>query len=333
MEHNIIRYDPWNKSNNIDILDKSKELYIYGPLNKNGDRYYIKFYINISYPKIEIQTIENGNRYLNIEINIDTKQSKIIGVEKYIGKYSGRDLMKLGLKILKNLDIHEVFLDDFSIIECKNRNNIRNLIFTKKISYSIISLFKNGKTFYMKFGFIPYLDGVNISEELNSIIMTLRKISWSSIDKIIKQSLKTLNFIKNGKNNIITPQLSRMEDIVLWEKYWNIINKSYEAFFEIYKTEYNSPFKALEKFDDNKCKLFIDWLELYSLNKFFFRQTSFKMYKDNGTIENIIIPLKDKIINFFDNFKKIIWKIDNLLVSSELKNSNNKYLYIDINHV
>lgn len=46
-----------------------------------------------------------------------------------------------------------------------------------------------------------------------------------------------------------------------------------------------------------------------------------------------MVPLKDKIINFFDNFKKIIWKIDNLLVSSELKNSNNKYLYIDINHV
>ena len=333
MEQTLIRYDPWNTSDNIfSIFDKSKNIYIYGPLNKNGDRFYIKFFINIIYPIIEIQTVENGNRYLNIELNIKIKKAKIIGVEKYISKYSGTDLMKLGLKLVKNLNIHEVFLDDFSIIECKNRNNIRNLIFTKKISYSIISLFKNGKTFYMKFGFIPYLDGINISDELNDIIMTLRTISWSSIDNIIKKALQTLNFIKNSRNNIITPQLARMEDIILWEKYWTTINKSYQSFFEKYKIEYESPFKALENFDDNQCKLFIDWLELYSLNKFFFRQTSFRMYKENGSIENIIIPYKDRLINFFDNFKRIIWKIDNLLISSELKNSNNKYVYIDINH-
>jgi hypothetical protein len=185
----------------------------------------------------------------------------------------------------------------------------------------------------MKFGFLPYLNEINISEEITNIIDTLRTITWEQIEKIIKQALLTLQLIKNGSINILITQLSRSESLELWEIYWTTINKSYISFFKEYKTKYESPFIALENFDRKKCKMFIDWLELYSISKTFFIKNTYKLYKENRSIENIIIPQKNRFIHFYDNFSKIIWRIDNLQISSELKNNQNKYKYINIDHV
>jgi hypothetical protein len=131
-------YDPWNETNKInEIINTTKRIKIKGPKNKDGYRNDIKFHINVSLPKIIIQTVEDdGNIYLHLDIDITDKSAKIVRVDKYEGIYSGRDLMKLGLKLLKNIGIEKVILEDFSEIECENRNifkrNFKNMIFPKK---------------------------------------------------------------------------------------------------------------------------------------------------------------------------------------------------------
>ena len=114
---------------------------------------------------ISTDTIGNsGFNNLYLEINLTTKKADIKKLEKS-DVYSGTDFMLLGLRILQKLDINIVTLDDDSKIKCVNRNNL-NSSYTKDLQFNIISFFKYKKTFYMKFGFLPYIGTKNIKNIL-----------------------------------------------------------------------------------------------------------------------------------------------------------------------
>jgi len=322
MLNEYIKYNPWNPNNNV--FNKSGKVLIYGPISKNGNQEYIKFIINRNLDNLDIFTTEVGKtgfNNLSMKIDLNKKVAKIISLEKS-NIYSGRDFMYIGLKIMKNLGINEVTLDDDSKINCNNRNsNYGNKMFTKDIQFNIISLLKDKKTYYMKFGFKPYIDNVNVEEQLNEIIDKLYKIKWSEIENILSKGEKTLEYMKNGEENILKKKIG-FRDINKWKTYWSIIRKSYNEFFAIYKNQYNNPFLALKHFTKNKCKIFIDWLELYSISSYYFKDiTSYNFYNNNRISVNTIIPGKDEIELLLSLLRIIKWRLN------DLKEINIEYNY------
>lgn len=325
MSNEYIKYNPWNSNSNDNVFNKSHQILIYGPISKNGNKEYIRFIVNRNLNNLDIFTFETGKtgfQNLSIKIDLDEKVAKIISLENS-NIYSGRDFMYIGLKILKNLEINKVSLNDDSRINCNNRSSrYLNGLITKDIQFNIISLLKDKKTYYMKFGFKPYIDNVNIEDQLKEIVESLYQIKWSDIENILSKGEKTLEFMKNGKkNNILTNQLGRV-NIDQWTLYWSIIRKSYNEFFSIYKDTYDSPFLALKHFSKDKCKIFIDWLELYSLNAVYFKDiTLYKFYNNNGISKNITIPGKNEIKILLKLLRTIEWKI------IDLKEINIEYNY------
>jgi hypothetical protein len=324
MSNEYIKYNPWNLNRNNNVFNKSHQILIYGPISKNRKKEYIQFRINRNLDNLEILTTEVGetgfnNLYMKIDLN--SKVAKIVSLEKS-SIYSGRDFMYIGLKILKNLEINKVTLIDNSKINCNNRSSrYLNGLITKDIQFNIISLLKDKKTYYMNFGFKPYINNVNIEEQLKEIVERLYQIKWSDIENILSKGEKTIKFIKEGEKNILINQLGRV-NIDQWILYWSIIRKSYNEFFSIYKDIYDSPFLALKHFSKNKCKIFIDWLELYSLNAVYFKDiTLYKFYNNNGISKNIIIPGKNEIKILLKLLRTIEWKI------IDLKEINIEYNY------
>lgn len=226
--------------------------------------------------------------------------------------YSGTDFMLMALKILQNLNIYKVILDDESKITCTNRNNLNNS-YTKNLQYNIISLFKYKKTYYMKFGFMPYLNNKNIDHIINKILNKLYEITFEDINNYIKQGLKTLDKINNGKKNIISNQL-RFSNINKWKKHWNIINSSFELLYNEYHDKYNSPFEALIHFNENNCKIFANWLELYSLSNYLFKQINiYNFYTNNNNdIVSSNIPGKKEINKLLNILRNVDWIIVDL---------------------
>jgi hypothetical protein len=178
-------YDPWNTDINIlDLININvnnlKNIKIMGPKNKNNTR--IEIDININYKKTNSQlfissiTSNSIEFELRIIIYLDSKKAEIKRIEKLIKNgtelYSGSDILKLSLKIIKDLEIQEVELDDQSTINCKKRINNENIntrvsmLFTEKISYSLFSLFRFGSTFYMNFGFLAYINDQDVTENI-----------------------------------------------------------------------------------------------------------------------------------------------------------------------
>jgi len=173
-----IIYDPWNSESNIlSLLNNNnniKNINVFGPINKNKDRFEIQLNLNLRKNSNElfISSISSSNTIFEIRIiiNLKNKTAIINRIEKFIKNnieiYSGSDIMKLSLKILKDIGIEEVSLEDQSTIECNKRLNNENfnknfnrtipILFIKTISYSLFSLFRYGSTFYMNFRFLAY---------------------------------------------------------------------------------------------------------------------------------------------------------------------------------
>jgi hypothetical protein len=63
--------------------------------------------------------------------------------------------------------------------------------------------------------------------------------------------------------------------------------------------------------------MFINWLELYSLSKYY-EKTKYNFYIENGTKHTFIIPYKQEFINILGLLKNSEWIIDNL----QMYNSN-----------
>ena len=161
-------------------INGKNEFLIYGPNNIIGLREYLKiiFYINGVYLNISSDIF---NFEVRIDINLEERSAEINNIESYIKNekefYSGTDIMKLFLKVLRNIGIVKVSLIDQSKIKCKNRaENIKH-IFSNTIPYSIVTLLKNNKTFYMKFGFKPFIDMLNKSNNINLILQNLKIIT------------------------------------------------------------------------------------------------------------------------------------------------------------
>ena len=317
-------FDPWNDSINLSTIFKNslrKELYIYGPLNKKKERKYIKFIFYKNNNLITMSTNENDTD-IRVNINLNDESAKINYIESLIKNgveiYSGTDIMKLLLKILKDINIKKISLIDQSKINCINRVKNPKFMFSNSIPYSIITLLKNNKTLYMKFGFKPYLDNKNKLNNIINNIKLLKNITWEEINYIIENGEKTINYIKNGKNNILS---SNIRNLNTWELYWTMIKNSYNQLYFKFKDKYNGPFDAFEKYNIDECQMFINWLELYSLSKYY-EKTKYNFYIENGTKHTFIIPYKQEFINILGLLKNSEWIIDNL----QMYNSN-----IDIN--
>jgi hypothetical protein len=105
------KIDPWNDNFNLENIFKNvsrKELQIYGPFNKDQKREYINF---IFYKNNNLINISSNEFDFDTRINVDLndESAKINYIEFFkkngIEFYSGTDIMKLLLKILKNINI------------------------------------------------------------------------------------------------------------------------------------------------------------------------------------------------------------------------------------
>ncbi len=308
------RIDPWNDNINLINIFKNtsrKELFIYGPTNKNGKRIYINFifYKNNNIINISSNEFDFDSR-VNVDLNDNSAKINYIETFKKNGKefYSGTDVMKLLLKILKNLNIIKVSLIDQSQITCKNRINDPKFLFSNSISYAIITLLKNNKTLYMKFGFKPYLNNKNKSSNIIDIIDNLKTITWQNIIDIIENGELTIKHIMNNKNNISNLDIKNIDT---WIKYWKIIQKSFNFLYVRFKDLSNGPFDAFKHYNSAECQMFINWLELYSLSRYY-EKTSYNFYIKNGTKHTFIIPYKSEFINLLNLLKNVEWIIENL---------------------
>jgi len=314
------KIDPWKDSINLSNIFKNssrKEIQIYGPINKKKEREYIKFIFYKNNNLIIISADENDTD-IRININLDDESAKINYIENLKKKgseiYSGTDIMKLLLKILNDINIKKISLIDQSKINCINRVNNPKFMFSNSIPYSLITLLKNNKTLYMKFGFIPYLDDINKSNNITNNVKLLKKITWQEINNIIENGERTIKYINNGKNNILSLNIRNLN---IWKLYWKMIKNSFNQLYFKFKNEYIGPFDAFEKYNIYECQMFINWLELYSLSKYY-EKTKYNFYIENGTKHTFIIPYKQEFINLLSLLKNSVWVIDNL----QLCNSN-----------
>ncbi len=311
--------DPWVNNMNINILNILNKttrvnINVYGPLNKNN----VREYMNFIFYKNNNNIIISSNEDCDIRVNIDLNDNSAIinHIENFtknrIEIYSGTDIMKLLLKLLKILKIKKVSLIDQSKKICKNRSNKLKHIFSNTLSYSVITLLKNNKTFYMKFGFKPYLRDDNKTNNLINILQELKTITWNDIYAIIQNGNITINYIKNGNLNIIN---SNIRNINTWILYWNMIEKSFNYLYTKYKDIYIGPFDAFERYNNEECHMFVNWLELYSLSKFY-EKISYEFYNENKIKKIFIIPYKDQFIKLLYIIKSSVWIIDNLEINS-----------------
>lgn len=316
------KINPWNDNidlNNIFKFSSRKEVEIYGPLNIYKKREYIKFifYKNINF--INISSNEN-NFEIRVDINLEDESAKINQIETFKKNnkefYSGTDIMKLLLKILKNINIKKVYLIDQSKKICKNRINQPKFLFSNTIPYSLITLLKNNKTLYMKFGFKPYLNGVNKSKNIIDNLNLLKTIRWKEIYEIINNGERTIQYIKEG-NNV----LNNIKNLDTWILYWKIIKKSFDYIYNKFSSKYIGPFDAYNEYDHTECQMFINWLELYSLSKYY-EKTNYNFYLENGTTHTFIIPYKKEFLNLLNLLKKSDWIIENLQIDNGNININ-----------
>jgi len=283
------------------------------------------------------------NNILSIEINRENNTAYI----NYIGKvekngteiFSGSDMVKLILKILKNLNVDTVLLEDQSKDKCYKRlsnnnissNRLLRMLFIEDVPYGMLSLLKNGKTFYMNFGFIPFNRNVNITDEINLLYNNIIEISWNDINNIIKKGNNTFN-----RNNILYKQNPPILNIELWKKYWLIIEKSFNELYKQFGEKTKGPFEAFKYYNKNNCIVFLNWLELYSFSCKLFDKVSYDFYNNNGSIiKNIKIPFKIEFLDLIKKIRDVTWKIENLQDYSSIfeklkQNKKNKNILINI---
>jgi len=301
------KIDPWNDNFNLENIFKNvsrKELQIYGPFNKDQKREYINFIFYKNNNLINISSNEfDFDTRINVDLNDESAKINYIEIFKKNGIefYSGTDIMKLLLKILKNINIKKVSLIDQSKKICKNRINNPKYMFSNSLPYAIITLLKNNKTLYMKFGFKPYLHNNNKSNNITNIIIQLKTIEWKDIIDIIENGEITINYIMAGKNNILS---SNIRNLDTWILYWKIIKKSFNYLYTRFKDNSIGPFDAFKYYNEEECQMFINWLELYSLSRYY-EKTNYNFYMKNETRHTFIIPYKTEFIKLLNLLKSV----------------------------
>ena len=293
-------FDPWSEDNNLkDKINNSVNIKILGIFTYKTPRkrYLIDFIIKQNDGDIFLMTnidILSGLRNLYIKI-IDGK-----GIIENISKsdlYTGSEYLILGLQLLYLLDITECSLQDDSYIICDDLDNFLHkkteLEPYKKLPYKTISLFRYGRTFYMKYEFTPKLIDysnigekiyIDVSDKIYQLLDNLYKIKWEDIDDVIKKGIKIIENRKNIKNNKNWRKINRDA----WLKYWIAIYKSWTKFKIKYfdNKEYPlTPFGSFVIYDKHDCEFFTDWLELYSHT--YFKFNNINRYIFNNKIVEI----------------------------------------------
>jgi hypothetical protein len=123
-----------------------------------------------------------------------------------------------------------------------------------------------------------------IEKKINTLFQT---VSWSDFDVFFSKLNETQ---KNKKDNIISRNLNS------WIKYFEEIKKNYNYL----KNKFNqlpSPFYAFKYFNNENCKFFIDWLELFQITYTKYLTENYEIYEDNkiATIEIPGIKLLNEI--------------------------------------
>ena len=214
----------WNPYKNIlNSFDELKNLqfvedkiYILGPTQKyDGKRWLWLFKFSINNNELFLTSYNENNNGNNIRIKIINDKGYIEWIEG-----EGTCLVKWCLQIFSGLQCKKAFLLDRAIKECEGRNTY------DEIPMSLILKFKNGKTFYENFGFIPKNNNSNknVFNKINNYYENLCNIQWEDI-----------------KSN----------------------NKQYIKFKNLYSIYYNNPFYAFEAFKSSNCNYFYDFLSFY----------------------------------------------------------------------
>ena len=134
----------------------------------------IRFYYNTKNEKLE----EVNDVYIN---NINS-----IGKDDYEGQKSinGSTIIEMVVLLLKRLHVETAYLNDGAKITCESDENIMLTPF---------KLLEKRRTFYMKFGFVPFLDSNMARDGRYKSINTFIKMVNTSIDKISKIDMKDVH--------------------------------------------------------------------------------------------------------------------------------------------
>jgi len=218
-------------------------------------------------------------------------------------KLSGTDLVKISIKINEILGATKLLVRDGTKVKC-NKNN-------QEMDLSFLKLIERNETFYMKLGFDfevdnngwgywKWSDKDKFMEEINRLLINIRKIKTS---EIIKEYEKTLDLI----NQIIKDNYKGKLDIIITKSEPTRINEIYVE---------NPYDKIKELFDESKQVL--DILYKYKdENKFY--KILVKLFKDNCAeyltlYRYIVSNLRTHIIynkttikrDYVDDFDKLI---------------------------
>ena len=295
--------------NTLSPFINSNIIYILGPMNRNMEEYVYKFRINLdehgdtffkmtTLQQNEFATLSIKNNYftkIHDDQNHQRRSCELSNVSKN-DINSGKDLIEWAKIIAIVLGFTSMYLQDNSYITCPTRNKLFNRRFDKSKDHEFplrtLSILKKRIGYYSNFNFYPYkktnTNFVNKREMIEKKINTLfQTVSWSDFDVFFSKLNETINIIqKNKKDNIISIKFNR--NLNSWIKYFEEIKKNYNYL----KDKFNqlpSPFYAFKYFNNENCKFFIDWLELFQITYTKYLTENYEIYEDNK-ITTIEIP-------------------------------------------
>lgn len=306
----------------------SNIIYIMGPMNQNLEQYIYKFTINLNEHDdifFKMTTIQqNEFATLSIRNNFFTKihdnredQKKSCELSN-ISKNdinSGKDLIEWAKIIAIVLGFTSMYLQDNSYITCPIRNKLFNRRFNKSKNHEFplrtLSILKKRIGYYSNFNFYPYKKKINkrdiIEKKINNLFQT---VSWTDFDLFFSKLNETIGIIKkNKKENIISKKFNK--NLNSWIKYFEEIKKNYDYLKDKFK-QLPSPFYAFKYFNNENCKFFIDWLELFQITYTKYLTENYEVYENNKivTIEIPGIKLLNEINSILMECKWICYSLN-----------------------
>ena len=302
----------------------SNIIYIMGPMNQNLEQYIYKFTINLNEHDdifFKMTTIQHNEfATLSIRNNFFTKihdnredQKKSCELSN-ISKNdinSGKDLIEWAKIIAIVLGFTSMYLQDNSYITCPIRNKLFNQSKNHEFPLRTLSILKKRIGYYSNFNFYPYKKKINkrdiIEKKINNLFQT---VSWTDFDLFFSKLNETIEIIKkNKKENIISKKFNK--NLNSWIKYFEEIKKNYDYLKDKFK-QLPSPFYAFKYFNNENCKFFIDWLELFQITYTKYLTENYEVYENNKivTIEIPGIKLLNEINSILMECKWICYSLN-----------------------
>lgn len=289
------------------FITTNEIIYVLGPINRNLEQYIYKFSIKLNenddiffkmttIEQNEYATLSIKNNYHN-KIHIDNEKQRrsceLTNISKN-DKNSGKDLIEWAKIISIALGFTSMYLQDSSYITCPTRNKLFNRRFNMSKNHEFplrtLSILKKRVGYYSQFNFFPYKNTnknfINQKELIEKKINILfQTVTWLDFDIFFTKINETIKIVKNNKKENI---LSRKYKNNKWMQYFEIIQSNYNHI----KSQFillPSPFYAFKYFNNENCKNFIDWLELFQITYTKYLTENYEIYENNKIVK-IDIP-------------------------------------------